>query len=429
MSLKEQKGDDKDGNSWLRFSQNRPNASLYFHQAVTLLHSMDESMRCSLCRDIMRIPVSIQPCNHSFCNDCIHDKLGINIQNSEVPMAGAVLRCPVCQTKLDDSIDLSLCIVHNRNFEETVRHYRTLQPLLKQALQVSQRPMSASSGATDASAISLLGCSAKPTNWDKVRGETNNTGNKGICRKNGNSWIREQFLVKWSEQKGNWSFVCVYCNSVAITSKKKTGNASLLTEHITHRCTQASDEIKALAIENTRSKEAPNYHPPAAQQQAAPEGRRRGRRDVGGSWGNEADEEEEQRPLRGSSNIWIRDQFRVEWTEAQQTWNFLCNHCGEVATRSRDKVWNASILTGHILHRCSAATEEFKAEASSYTRSGRKRRKLQELKQLVDYVNSQADAPSQEQRKGATRPGNTKERIFWGQDDKQGSDDEYETYL
>ncbi|KAL7571396.1 hypothetical protein ACA910_007702 [Epithemia clementina (nom. ined.)] len=392
----EEKADDKDRMGWLLFSQSRPNASLYLHQASTLLHSMDEALRCSLCHDIFQIPVSVQPCNHSFCNDCIHRKLGIDIQGGNMPPEGTILRCPVCQTRLDDTIDLSKCIVHNRNFEETARHYKTLRPLLKQALLISQRPAAPTPVPLRSPAAIAFSAASSPD----PRDDDDDNGNKKRKpgRKSGNPFIREQFVVEFSEDKQAWSFLCLHCNTVAMTSKKKIGNASFLTEHITQRCGGAPEEVKNQAIECTRAKEPPNYR--LAQYSSEKKARTKHTEPADS---DDSDDEgnggENRRSGAGRkiANPWIREQFTVEWTESKETWSFICLHCHQVATRSRDKIWNASILTNHITDKCEASNDELKMEALSYTRGAKgKRRRIEEAPppNAVHQLNTSAHGTS-----------------------------------
>ena len=247
--------DNEKDPGWLRFAQFKPNNSVYFHQAATLLFSMDESMRCSLCGQVFRVPVSLQPCNHSFCNECIRKKLGIS-EDGTVP-EGVTLRCPTCHTPLEPASDLSKCIVHNRNFEETTRHYRALCPVLKKALEMPHRPH-AILDQDDDKKSAPRSRSRAPRKSGNVEGEGEGDGDARKStggtrgRQITNPWIREQFVVEWTEDKETWSFICIHCQQVAARSRDKIWNASILTGHILGKCPAASEELKAKALSYTR---------------------------------------------------------------------------------------------------------------------------------------------------------------------------------
>mmetsp|Transcript_27703 Transcript_27703/g.57997 ORF Transcript_27703/g.57997 Transcript_27703/m.57997 type:complete len:281 (-) Transcript_27703:208-1050(-) len=242
-AAEEEKSDRANG--WLRFSHNRPNASAHLHQAAALLHSLEESLRCFICRDIFTIPVSIQPCHHSFCNDCIRSKLQDDTH--------AVMRCPICQTKLDDTIDLSQCLVLNRSHEETARHYKTLRPVLRAAMVSSLKPAPTSLAAAAGSPRKARGAYGKSKKRSStVMNEDGTPKEVKSWKKKGNPWIREQFREEWVEEKQTWSFVCLHCGLVGFRSKEKKLNATKLTEHITLKCSMATPEIKQEAISHTQ---------------------------------------------------------------------------------------------------------------------------------------------------------------------------------
>lgn len=253
LPVKAEVADDKDKTGWLRFSQNRPNASPHVHQAAALLHSLEDSLRCFLCSDIFTIPVSIQPCNHAFCNDCIRKKL------QEEKESDSVMRCPICMTPLDCTMDVSKCIVLNRNHEETARHYKTLRPVLKQAMMASQKVGINGSPTVGAAGIAAALAISKKRGPYKVKSRSSSVMNEDGSikepkpwKKKGNTWIREQFREEWTVDKETWSFVCIHCGEVGFRSKEKKWNATKLTEHITLKCTAVTPEMKQEAISHTQ---------------------------------------------------------------------------------------------------------------------------------------------------------------------------------
>ena len=96
---------------------------------------MEESLRCTICRDLFTIPVSVRPCHHSFCSECIRKCLA-EYQRTRFSQKSA---CPLCRTPLlvGGGKDVSKCLTANHALEDTIRHYRRVRPLLRHTLAVS----------------------------------------------------------------------------------------------------------------------------------------------------------------------------------------------------------------------------------------------------------------------------------------------------
>lgn len=234
-------------------------APAQFHQAAALLHSLEESLKCTICNDIFTVPVSILPCNHSFCNNCIRQK--INEDASETPS------CPLCATPLDASGDLSKCIILNRNHEETARHYRSLRPILKSALVISTTTDMGPSSSIKGNPTSGVKRKFKPRGPhaklpallpDQIAanaalnaaGTADGDSDKKIPKRT-NLWIRNQFREEFIEEKQTWAFICIHCGETAFRSRVRKMNATKLTEHITQRCTAASQQLRDEAVSHT----------------------------------------------------------------------------------------------------------------------------------------------------------------------------------
>ena len=61
------------------------------------LRSLDEALRCPICREFFTNPVSLMNCCHSFCSACL--RLSLTAQSSLTRQGGPC--CPVCRSELD----------------------------------------------------------------------------------------------------------------------------------------------------------------------------------------------------------------------------------------------------------------------------------------------------------------------------------------
>jgi E3 ubiquitin-protein ligase RAD18 len=90
------------------------------------LSDFEQTLRCPICCELLHVPVSIQPCQHSFCSECIqsHVKAGLASLKREA-------KCPVCRQLVPRDMK---CLVPNRTVETLVRQYKGLRNGLKEAL-------------------------------------------------------------------------------------------------------------------------------------------------------------------------------------------------------------------------------------------------------------------------------------------------------
>jgi hypothetical protein len=101
--------------------------------AKNALHSgladFEQTLRCPICCELLHVPVSIQPCQHSFCSECIqsHVKAGLASLKREA-------KCPVCRQVVPRDMK---CLVPNRTVETLVRQFKGLRNALKEALVTS----------------------------------------------------------------------------------------------------------------------------------------------------------------------------------------------------------------------------------------------------------------------------------------------------
>ena len=61
------------------------------------LTSLDESMRCPICRLVFTIPVMIPSCKHCFCSECIRKSLKAGLRGMKRKS-----ECPVCRQSTDE---------------------------------------------------------------------------------------------------------------------------------------------------------------------------------------------------------------------------------------------------------------------------------------------------------------------------------------
>ena len=105
-------------------------------QLCNNMKDLEVMMRCSICCNLMsskRIPVSIAPCYHTFCSECIRNSLRISVATTVKRLA----LCPVCRTNIPDFAKVSKhsqVFVPNKSVEEIVRHFEMVRKPLAQAL-------------------------------------------------------------------------------------------------------------------------------------------------------------------------------------------------------------------------------------------------------------------------------------------------------
>lgn len=119
--------DDDDEHTWVQSPFSPSNA---LHVA---LRDWESSARCPICRDFFNIPVSIIPCHHSFCSECIRNSFKAGLKSLKRQAA-----CPVCRVQVSATGADFKCLVPNRSVETMVKKYQALRKDLRQSLaQVS----------------------------------------------------------------------------------------------------------------------------------------------------------------------------------------------------------------------------------------------------------------------------------------------------
>lgn len=92
------------------------------------LHDFESTLRCGICREFFTIPVSLLPCHHSFCSECIRGF----IRKSKIGMKRCA-SCPTCRQELP-SADESKFLIPNRTVETLVKKYSAVRSALRDSL-------------------------------------------------------------------------------------------------------------------------------------------------------------------------------------------------------------------------------------------------------------------------------------------------------
>ena len=75
------------------------------------LRDLEVTIRCRICHDFYHAPVSILPCYHTYCSECIrsHFKAGLKSMKRTAS-------CPECRVVVDPkgAVEFSKCLVPNR---------------------------------------------------------------------------------------------------------------------------------------------------------------------------------------------------------------------------------------------------------------------------------------------------------------------------
>ena len=102
-----------------------------YQQTLTALAKLEGSLTCFICKRLYQSPVSVSPCQHNFCSDCLSSAWAQAISTN------SYMLCPICDTPLDGNLE---SFPRNRGLEETVEIYRTLQPLLQNLMAETLKP-------------------------------------------------------------------------------------------------------------------------------------------------------------------------------------------------------------------------------------------------------------------------------------------------
>lgn len=104
------------------WTERLPNSS-----AGTLLERLDSELRCQICQELYRAPVSL-PCHHTFCSECIRKAFA-----KQFSSINRSTRCVSCNVYVDNRNDKGL--VPNRTLEHAVQAFAKLRSPLLQVLE------------------------------------------------------------------------------------------------------------------------------------------------------------------------------------------------------------------------------------------------------------------------------------------------------
>jgi hypothetical protein len=116
-----------------------------FRQIATCLKGLEFSLRCFQCKNFLRAPVSVIPCQHIYCSECIRIKFAQDLHSTARRAS-----CSLCNVVVDTGgNDFGRCLRPNHNVDRLVMLFRLLrQPLLEQLLSLHS-----SAGSGDASTL------------------------------------------------------------------------------------------------------------------------------------------------------------------------------------------------------------------------------------------------------------------------------------
>ena len=134
------------------------------------LQAMEELMRCNICRDLMKIPVSLIPCHHTFCKHCFEKYAKTSLLSIK-----RKVNCPCCRCEVPDK-DLSKYLVPNSTVEELIHNYKDIRSQLKASLEVAAQVSQA--GTSSSSSSSTIGTTDQPTTNDTANPRTSGRGRK-----------------------------------------------------------------------------------------------------------------------------------------------------------------------------------------------------------------------------------------------------------
>jgi hypothetical protein len=125
------------------------------------LRDLEHGLRCPCCKEFFRNPVSVIPCQHSFCSECIriHFKNRIDSTGNDRKPA-----CPVCREVVNaKGGDYEKCLVPNRSIETMTVKFQALRSGLHSALTVGASQATTSQTMTEKTTNAENGASAAST--------------------------------------------------------------------------------------------------------------------------------------------------------------------------------------------------------------------------------------------------------------------------
>ncbi|GAX15333.1 hypothetical protein FisN_8Lh374 [Fistulifera solaris] len=100
------------------------------------LKAIEDSLSCVVCREIFRNPISLYPCQHSFCSECVRKSLKEQLKSLK-----RTANCPVCRVQLDTTgIAFEKCIRPNPTLEDLSKAYSGIRNEIYSILSSSASP-------------------------------------------------------------------------------------------------------------------------------------------------------------------------------------------------------------------------------------------------------------------------------------------------
>ena len=91
------------------------------------LNDFERTLRCDICQDFLNIPVSVVPCHHTFCSECIRNHIRECLRQ-----VTRNVKCPSCREGMTGNEQRDL--IPNRSIEALVRKYKAVRNDLRDAL-------------------------------------------------------------------------------------------------------------------------------------------------------------------------------------------------------------------------------------------------------------------------------------------------------
>ena len=108
---------------------------------MPLLHQLESTLSCQICRELLHAAVALSDCQHVFCSLCIRKSL----QASKLSLVRKAI-CPVCRVVIANE---RTCLVPQIALQKAVVAYREVQEELKEKLSAAASSVVASKAAPE----------------------------------------------------------------------------------------------------------------------------------------------------------------------------------------------------------------------------------------------------------------------------------------
>lgn len=100
------------------------------------LQDLEFSLRCFQCKNFLRAPVSVIPCNHVYCSECIRIKFARDLHSTARKAS-----CSLCNVVVDTAgREFSKCLVPHASMDALVHQFRRVrEPLLQRLVEQSSK--------------------------------------------------------------------------------------------------------------------------------------------------------------------------------------------------------------------------------------------------------------------------------------------------